>query len=231
MKTVSERTKQAFAKEFISSCGRLKYESQAAYAIAVYCGLFDGKDAAIAAGRLAEIFEANNFKHTTGNICTKYLFDVLSQYGYIDDVMKLAVSTDYPGWGFMLANGATTVWERWEIDDGKRLNSLNHPMHSAPCVWMFRHLAGIKMLPRSTGADLVELSPEFPTELDFVEAEFDSCAGKYVSNWKKENGRIIWNFTIPNNCRANVRQPDGSYKTYCAGEHQLAFAIKNRKIS
>ena len=219
------RSSSAFRTQFVSDFGRLKIESQAAYSIAVYCGLFADKEACSAAERLAEIFAANNFKHTTGNICSKYLLDVLSQYGYIDHVMKLVASDTYPGWGYMLANNATTVWERWEKDDGKRLNSLNHPMHSAPCVWMFRHLAGIKLLPESVGANVVELSPEFPQTLDYVEAAFDSCAGKYSSKWQRKDGNILWDFTIPANCCANVRMADGSFKKYFAGSYRISLEM------
>lgn len=219
----AEKIFQAFEREFLSGESRLKVESQAGYAITLYCGLFRENERKNAASRLAELFAANNFKHTTGNICTKYLLEVLSKYGYIEQVMKLVTSTGYPGWGYMLANGATTVWERWELDDGKRLSSLNHPMHSAPMVWIFRYLAGIKLLPESVGANIVELSPEFPGSLDWVEAEFDSAAGRYSSSWKRENGRVVWQFTIPPNCRAKVKMPDGSRKEHRSGTYQLCF--------
>ena len=217
--------KTAFQKAFFTSENRLKIESMAGYAIDIYCGLIDEQYRSGAAKRLAELLEANNFKHTTGNICTKYLLEVLSTYGYSDYLLKLISSTDYPGWGYMLANGATTVWERWEIDDGKRLNSLNHPMHSAPCVWMFRHLAGIKMLPESMGADFIELSPVFPAALDFAEAVYDSRSGRYTSEWHREAGKIIWNFTIPENCQARVKTADGTFQIYKSGSYQFDFEM------
>ena len=222
---IMQKIRQDFAAEFMVSPNRLKVESMAGYSIAICLGLIDETECSCAAERLAELFAENNFKHTTGNICTKYLFEVLSRYGFTDHVMRLASSSDYPGWGYMIENGATTVWERWEKDDGKRLSSLNHPMHSAPCVWMFRYLAGIKLLPESMGADTVELSPEFPETLDFVEAVYDSRSGRYCSKWKREANRIIWDFTIPCNCRAKVKTADGSFKVYFSGSYQIVFDI------
>ena len=219
----ADEVKKDFLAVFRHSNGRLNTESQCAYAFALYCGLFSESECCSAAERLAELFAANGFKHTTGNIGTKYLLEVLSRYGYIDHVMKLVSSSDYPGWGYMLANNATTVWERWEIDDGKRLNSLNHPMHSAPCVWMFRHIGGIKLAADSCRADMVELSPEFPEKLDFAEAVYHSASGTYRSHWKRQDGKICWDFEIPSNCRAKIKTPAGEEKIFTCGRYQLVF--------
>lgn len=221
-----QKIRQDFFTAFMASPDRLKVESLAGYSIIVRLGLLDGAEASGAAARLAELFAANNYKHTTGNICTKYLLEVLSCYGHADDALRLVSSTDYPGWGYMLVSGATTVWERWEKDDGKRLSSLNHPMHSAPCVWMFRHLAGIKLLPESSGADFIELSPVFPEKLEYAEAVYESRSGRYTSSWKKSSGKVIWDFSIPANCRAKVRMADGSFKMYFSGTYQLSFEIE-----
>jgi alpha-L-rhamnosidase len=86
---------------------------------------------------------------------------------------------------------------------------------------MFRYLAGIKILPESCGADILELSPEFPDDLEFAEAQYDSRSGRYISKWRRENGKIIWDFSIPCNCRAKVRMPDGNCKIHTAGDYRL----------
>ena len=57
---------------------------------------------------------------TTGNLCTRYILDVLADNGEIDLAYALVTQTTYPSWGYMLACGATTVWERWEyVDSGE----------------------------------------------------------------------------------------------------------------
>ncbi len=221
--TLAANIFNAFRKEWRCAPGRLQPESQSAYAYAIFCGLFTDDEKQIAADRLAELFAANGYKHTTGNIGTKYLVEVLSAYGYIEYVWKLISSSDYPGWGFMIANGATTMWERWELREGEGMNSHNHPMLGAPLAWFFKYLAGIKVKASSIGADSVELSPCFVKALDYAGAVYESRSGKYSAKWHREGEKVIFDFEIPAGCNADVRMADGSVKNYTAGVYQLTY--------
>lgn len=58
--------------------------------------------------------QAHDGHITTGNQMTKYWFEVLDAFGRNDVALQMASDTTYPSLGFMLANGATTLWERWE---------------------------------------------------------------------------------------------------------------------
>ena len=223
LKNTAAEIKKAFLDKWRSGCGRLAPESQSAYAYAVFCGLFPENERQAAADRLAELFAANGCKHTTGNIGTKYLLEVLSRYGYTELVWKLVASKDYPGWGYMVENGATTLWERWEKLEGNGMNSHNHPMLGAPCCWLFRYIAGIKIEDGCIGADKVELSPVFVKELDHASAVYDSRSGKYSVHWYRNNGKVIFDFEIPAGCTANVRMPDGSMKEFAGGSYSLGF--------
>ena len=51
------------------------------------------------------------------------------------------------------------------------------------------------MLFRS--ADKVVIKPYTTKHLAFVECSFKTVRGKIVSNWKRENGRIIFEIEIP----------------------------------
>jgi hypothetical protein len=45
-----------------------------------------------------------------------------------------------PGWGWMLKNGATTLWEHWAGSDNTYSN--NHPMFGSVSQWFFNPLGG-----------------------------------------------------------------------------------------
>lgn len=64
----------------------------------------------------------------TGIIGTRYIMDVLTKNGYSDLAYKLATQTTYPSWGYMLKEGATTLWERWEYlaDAGHEFSQPHH---------------------------------------------------------------------------------------------------------
>ena len=66
---------------------------------------------------------------STGIFGTKYVLETLSEYISPDTVFNIANSTFYPGWGFMIDKGATTIWETWKESDNTYSNC--HPMFVA----------------------------------------------------------------------------------------------------
>ena len=202
---------------------RLAPESQSAYVYAIFCGLLPEDERQPAADRLAEIFRANGCKHTTGNIGTKYLLETLSSYGYADLAYRLVASEDYPGWGFMLQNGATTLWERWEKAEGFGMNSHNHPMLGCPGVWFFKYLGGIRRVEDSAGFDRFALQPQFVSGLDHVAVAYHSRAGLVRSEWRRDRDGIIQcTFEVPANCQATLRLPGQADSTLGAGVHAVS---------
>jgi len=219
----TEKIRADFLRAFRSAPGRLAPESQSIYAFAVYCGVLPAEERQTAADRLAELFCANNCKHTTGNIGTKYLLETLSQYGHADLAATLICSKDYPGWGYMLENGATTLWERWEKAEGEGMNSHNHPMLGCPCGWFYRYPAGIRADHDSCGFRHFVLDPVFFDGLDSARADYDSCAGTIRSHWHREDDRVVYEFTIPPNASAQVRMPEGGTREFGSGSYRLEY--------
>ncbi len=220
---LADGIRRDFCRAFRSAPGRLAPESQSAYAYALYCGLFPEAERQAAADRLAELFQQRGCKHTTGNIGTKYLLETLSMYGYADLAYKLVASEDYPGWGYMLANGATTLWERWEKAEGVGMNSHNHPMLGCPGVWFFKYLGGIRRADDSAGFDHFILKPTFVKGLSNVSAAFNSRAGRVRSEWKRVQNGIECSFEVPANCHATLCLPGRDDVELSSGVH--AFFI------
>ena len=64
--------------------------------------------------KLEQTIRVRNAGHSTPACtarisCMKYLMEADRN----DLVFEMTNTTDYPGWGYMLANGATTSWESW----------------------------------------------------------------------------------------------------------------------
>lgn len=215
--------REAFNGRFYRGEGRYGSDSQAAYSYALCCGMVPEKLREAAFARLAERFEADGRKLTTGNIGTKYLLEALSESGRSDLAFGLVDSTEYPGWGYMLANGATTLWERWENATGSGMNSHNHPMLGSVGGWLCKYPAGIRPLPDSDGFDRFLLAPHFIGGLNGVEAVYDSRAGEIRSHWKRENGRIVWEYAVPPNSTALIRLPGREEFPCGAGTHRITI--------
>jgi len=218
-----EAIRAAFHARFYRGEGKYEADSQAAYCYALHCGMVPEELRESVFRRLVERFEADGRKLTTGNIGTKYLLDTLSEYGRADLVFGMVNSTAYPGWGYMLENGATTLWELWEKATGNGMNSHNHPMLGSVGSWFYRYLAGIRPLPDSDGFDRFELAPSFVDGLKEVDVAYDSFAGTIVSHWKRENGKIRWEFTVPANTQALVRLPGKPERMFGPGAHRIVI--------
>lgn len=157
---------------------------------------------------LDDLMITNNGHITTGNQTTKYLFAVLDKLGRNDIGVELLKKEDYPSFGYMFACGGTTIWERFENSTGVGMNSHNHPMHGSFSVWYYKSLAGID--PARHEGNVYIIQPDFVHNLDYVSASHETVHGVLASQWKREDGRIVLNVTVPWSCRAEVVLKKGS---------------------
>ena len=89
----------------------------------------------------------------TGLIGAQFLMRTLSDNGRADLAYQIATQQTYPGWGYMVSKGATTIWELWNGDTADpAMNSGNHVMQIGDlAVWMYEYLAGMRSDPAQPG--------------------------------------------------------------------------------
>lgn len=177
--------------------------SQACQAFALWLGLLPQSDAPRAAARISEELRQNGYRITTGNLCTKYLMDVLCDHGYVDDAWRLITRQVYPSWGFMLQNEATTIWERFELKKNPGMNSHSHPMYGAVDGWLYSRIAGIR--PAAPGFRRVLIAPHMPADLLSAQAVVDTIRGDVAVRWMKRYGAAHLHLTVPFGVEAEVR--------------------------
>jgi alpha-L-rhamnosidase len=159
---------------------------------------------------LVKAVHENQDHLTTGNLCTKYVLEMLTKYGYGDLAFKIATQETYPSWGYMLANDATTLWERWEPLTGAGMNSHNHPMMGSVSSWFQKYLGGINPDPEGPGFKRIVIRPYVLGDLTWVRAEYNSPHGLIASSWHKDNGTLTLRVTVPVNTTATVYVPVGA---------------------
>lgn len=165
-----------------------------------------GADYLIANMLIEDIIQENQCHVTTGSQLTKYLFEVLNLIKRNDIGVQILSRKDYPSIGYMLANGATSLWERWENTTGRTMNSHNHPMQGAFCPWFFKALAGI--MPYSLPANgYITINPDFTSALDRVEGTVETMSGKITSKWERRGSTVTFRLSLPFNTRARVLVP------------------------
>jgi alpha-L-rhamnosidase len=142
---------------------------------------------------------------STGIFGTKYILESVSKHISPQVVFDIVNSTEYPGWGYMIHRGATSIWETWKESDNVYSNS--HPMFGVVTEWYYRWLGGIRPHPDFPGFKQFFLNPYTPDGLNYVRANYQSPYGKIISNWEKSDNSITYEFKIPNESLAHVSIP------------------------
>lgn len=202
------KMKKDFNKRFYHANGYYGNNTMTENILAMYFGLVEEEHKAKLADRIVTIIEKENGGHlSTGVVGTQWVMRTLSDMGRADLAYKLATNTSYPSWGYMLENGATTIWELWNGDTAHpRMNSQNHVMMLGDLlVWYYENLAGIKS--KENAFQTISMKLEQIKGLDAVNASYRSLYGTISSSWKRKNKRLEWNITIPANTRAQVYIP------------------------
>lgn len=229
-----ETMRANFRKTYLQADGSIKPSSQSAYVLALDCNLLtDPAERKSAGNHLAALIRAKagpqNTGMTTGFLGTKPLLPVLTETGHHNLASSMIQSRHYPSWGYEVANGATTIWERWNSytkehgfggPDGKMsaaMNSFSHYAFGAVTEWMFKDLAGIA--PAAPGYSKIRLHPKFPTTpstdgaepISWVTAHHHSPHGEISVKWSREkDNSLLYQAIIPPNTTAELTLPKSS---------------------
>ena len=157
-----------------------------------------------------------------GVIGISWLMRYLSKAGLGNVAYQIASTKTYPGWGYMVENGATTIWELWNGNTANpSMNSGNHVMMLGDLIpWVFECVAGIAPDPERPGFKHIIMRPDFSIDsIRGAKATFPSVYGVIRSEWTRKEGYIAWNVTIPANTSATLYMPDGKTKEIGSGSY------------
>lgn len=146
---------------------------------------------------------------STGVIGNSWLMRGLSRNGRPDVAYTLATTETYPGWGYMVAQGATTIWELWNGNTANpEMNSQNHVMLLGDLLaWYYEDLAGIRPGATKNGFQELYMKPARIDGLNYVNASYRSTQGLIESSWKYTPQQFIWDIKVPANTKATLSIP------------------------
>lgn len=221
----AEKIRQTVNDHFFNAESNTYAEgTQTAQALALYLGLPPEDKEKKVAEKLHELVAGNSYFLDFGVIGSKTILAMLTKYGYVEDAMKMVTKTDEPSWGYWIEKlGYTTLAEQWKFDPVQNGTSLNHVFLGDVSAWMINHLAGINCDPHNPGFTHILIAPHFVKDLSWVKGTYQSVKGLISSEWKRKNGKIILNVTIPAGCSASVTVRDLQKKEVRAGNHQFVF--------
>lgn len=209
--TLADKMRKAFQEKFYNT-GKFSYSNNTVTSnlLPLYFGICpDSLKEKVFANIYTKIRIESKGHINTGLIGTQYLFRGLSEYGQNELAYTLASNNTYPSYGYMVANGATTIWELWNGNTANPgMNSQNHVMMLGDLlIWYYENLAGIRTDKTEVGFKKIVMKPILPAGLDFVNASYKSPYGVIKSSWKNSVDKFVWSLTIPANTTAVIHIP------------------------
>lgn len=195
-------------KFYNSATGEYANGTQTADAMAIDLGLVPQNLRGRVAGNLTnDIVYYHNTHITTGFIGIKFLMPALIKIGRADLAYDLAAQTTYPSWGYMIKEGATTLWELWQQKTGPSMNSQDHAMFGSVGAWFYRALAGINLSADGAGYRHIRIEPNVVEDLTSASGTIHTIRGTVSSSWNHSPGKITLDVVIPIGADATVLVP------------------------
>lgn len=185
-------------KYLVPGTGRFDNATQSAQLFALWYQLSPEPEKTLQV--LMSEFERHRQHVSSGIFGVMMMFDVLRELNLNEQAYAIANQKEYPGWGFMLSKGATTLWESWEYPDNAP--SQNHPMFGSTEEWFYRTLLGIN--PAAPGFEKIIIKPQPAGDLTWAKGSYESVRGKIESDWRIEKGMFNIRVNIPANTQAEI---------------------------
>lgn len=193
-------TRNAFHQRFFNNSTE-SYGNSGANVFALDLGVpEEHKQSVIAA--LRQIMEENEGHLHTGIFGTRLLFETLSDHGLHEMAYEALNKKTEPGFGYWLADGATTTREFWD-----NRGSHNHPMFGGGLTWFYRKLAGMQVDPENPGYKHIIFRPQPVDEISYVKYFNRTVNGDAGIHWEQSPGSFTMQVMVPVGSTATVYIP------------------------
>ncbi|XRQ14062.1 family 78 glycoside hydrolase catalytic domain [Actinomadura welshii] len=198
--------KDAFNREFLRGDAYVTDTDpgyrQTSALIALALGLAPEESQKAVTDRLVRDVRERGDHLNTGALGTKYLLTELTARGHGELAFKVANQRTYPSWGYWVDNGATTLWERWDLDARSRDHVF---LGGAIGEWFQEDLAGIR--PAAPGYDRITVAPKPLGDLTSVNATMPTPHGQVAVRWQRSRAGFALHVTVPVGATAEIELP------------------------
>ncbi len=219
---LAEKIKQAFNAKWLNKPAK-QYAtgSQTANLFPLALGIVpEANEHAVVANVVRDIMEKRDGHLHTGNTGTTCMIDTLADHGQGDVLYQVTTTPTYPGWGYMVEQGATTIWEAWGLGGGAE----SMIMWATIDEFFYNDLAGIKgpdyygppyMTP---GFRRIRIEPHLLGDLKHASASIKTVRGMVSSGWKRTDDSVALDVSVPVNSEAKVSVPKAGLQSVTVEE-------------
>ena len=216
---MGKTVREGFISRFWHEDGTVGEGRQPEMFLPLFYGILTGERAEKTRGALlAKIREDGCFD--TGGFGSRTVLPVLAEAGASDLALEILRKNTYPGYGYLTALGATTLWEQWASKGN--MHSHSHAMHSGVDAALFHVLCGVT--PTAPGFGTFAIAPKLPEDMRYTACRLDTYAGQISVRVEKFSDMLELSCEIPPNTEADLILPqpegDGEYLLF-DGERQI----------
>ncbi len=147
-----------------------------------------------------------------------------------DLMYSMLKKKDYPGYLYMIENGATTTWEHWNGD-----RSRIHNCYNGIGSWFYQAVGGIQQAEDVPAYRKVIIDPQIPKGVTWAKTFRETPYGRLAVNWELSGQNMQLDIEIPVGTAADVAIPSGKYllngKEYASSGDQPLVHLKSGKYS
>lgn len=204
---LGEEVRRAVRAHYLDLSAMLvKSDCQSAQAMGIFYEIFDPGERPAAFRQLLRILRRDGGKITCGFLGMRVLFHVLAQNGEAELAWRMITGPDYPSYGHLIRQGATTLPEQFLPDAERCRVSQNHHYLGDVLHWYMRYPGGLQVIDCRT----VEVRPCFLAALDCAEASHHLPDGWVKVSWRREGSEILLTVACPPSVACTIRL-DGPY--------------------
>ena len=186
-------------------------ETQTGYVLALAHGLLQGELAEKAGRRLVEMVVDAGHRLETGFAGSAFLLAALERAGSTGLAYDLLLRQEPPSLGFMVSQGATSVWERWDGVDADgwpacpTMNSFNHYAMSSMLSWLVEGVCGLRPAPSIPALGKIRFAPALSRRVHDVAFDLAAPAGLLALSWEWDgDDRVIGTVRVPQGMRCTI---------------------------
>jgi alpha-L-rhamnosidase len=110
---------------------------------------------------------------------------------------------DYPGYLYMIDNGATATWEDWD-----KPRSYIHNCFNGIGSWFYKAIGGISPDETEPGYRKIRINPQIPAGITWAKITKETPYGTLSVDWKKNGAYLEFDLAIPVGCTACMPFPE-----------------------
>lgn len=193
----ADKLVQNFRKKYIRN-GKLLTQTQTALAMALQTGVLNDVEDETAYADLKQLVANDNDHMRVGVVGYKYLLETLVAHGDVDLCFKLITQSSAPSYGYIVRQGATTLWEVLEEyyrdengkiarkDGSNRILSFNHHFWGGVLAWIYKYVGWIDPVD----SDTINVGVTVLQGVNGASTAYRRNGKSLSVVWKRENDEI-----------------------------------------